>query len=398
MTESLKAARFVHNLLVVVCAGIIVFSLAPDRARRYSSAEHELADYLQLSQNEFTFYLSSLLKQDERNEKLQVIELLRKNGYHVPDSVSFNGSLWTAPMNIGGSVATFCMLADHEETVIVPSVVQDYAGPLQPSFISGSDPIFKTDSANYVTTIKLNAQPDTDLTSDIWIINAKPTEFPKPAFLTLVIRKSDGKQMLRSLRVAYVAGTQETGYFEKDWLKSLPHASRLIKGDRCMPNSLGTYPVIARMDPGEAMRYLESRREAEKKRDLQVSSLQIDSATVGQVVPAIVGLLLLFFISHLRHLYRILGEGHCSKNFPWVGLFPDWLGKVISYATILVLPVLSEILVTRRAEPAFLLVKLGLPLLVAVLSLWAASELWRLRKAVKPSSGDSSDPLCSITS
>ncbi len=130
------------------------------------------------------------------------------------------------------------------------------------------------------------------------------------------------------------------------------------------------------------MRYLASRREAEKKNDLEVSSLRIDSATVSWAAPIIVGLLLLFFISHLRQLSRILMAEHYPMNFPWVGLFPDWLGKVIAYATILVLPVLSEILLAYRVAPASHLVRLGPPACIAVLSIWATMELWRLRREI----------------
>src|SRR6185437_13491922 len=137
MTESLKSVRILHNLLVVVCAAIIIFAAAPDRDRSYSKAEHEIANYSRLSYNDYLQYLYSLPVQYERNERHQVIEMLRQRGYRVADNVSFVVPMWANPLNIGGSLGTFCKLVVQEQTITLAHVVQDYPGPLRPLDRSG---------------------------------------------------------------------------------------------------------------------------------------------------------------------------------------------------------------------------------------------------------------------
>ena len=69
MTENLKSARFLHNVLVLICAAIIIFAVAPDRDRSYSQAEHEIANYSRLSYNDYLQYLYTLLGQAEQKER-----------------------------------------------------------------------------------------------------------------------------------------------------------------------------------------------------------------------------------------------------------------------------------------------------------------------------------------
>jgi hypothetical protein len=389
MNESLKSARFLYNLLVLACAAIIIFAFTPDQARRYSAAEHELAQYSRLSSNDYFEYVYSSLKQDEQKEKTQMVEMLRQNGYRVADEVFFIVPMWADTINAGRSLGTFCLLTEREQTITFARVIQDYPGPLRP--LDASSPALKVNSTDIVTAINLGSEPDMNPALKFQLLNGKPTGFPVSSSLILSIRRQDGEQILSSLRVAYISGTSKTGYFGKDWLKSLPYAFHLVEGNRCLPNSLQIYPEISRMQPVDAMRYLASRNEAEKKNDLEVSSLRIDSETAIWAAPVIVGLLLLFFLSHLRQLRRISKEEKCIMDFPWVGIFSDWLGQVIAYGTILVLPVLSDILLTYRVAPASRFIRLGPPIFIALFSIWACIELWRLRVSMNAPDFTSSD-------
>src|SRR6185437_13021348 len=380
MTESLKSVRILHNLLVVVCAAIIIFAAAPDRDRSYSKAEHEIANYSGLSYNDYLQYLYSLPVQYERNERHQVIEMLRQRGYRVADNVSFVVPMWANPLNIGGSLGTFCKLVVQEQTITLAHVVQDYPGPLRP--LDSSEAALKPVSQGIVTAIFLGSGPNIVPTPKFQLLNGNPTGFPNPSSLVLSIRRQDGEQILSSLRVVYISGKSETGYFGKDWLKTLGYASHMIEGNGCLPDSLQIYPELAGMQPGDALRYLASQREAEKKNDLELSSLRIDSATVGWTAPIILGLLLVFFISHLRHLRFLLKESASAKDYPWVGLFADRVGAVIAYSTIVAMPILSEFLLAIRVATVSPAIRYCAPILIIGLSIWAMIEVRGLRKII----------------
>jgi hypothetical protein len=381
MTESLKSVRILHNLLVLVCAAIIVFASTPDRVRRYSAAENELNRYSQISSNDYFGYVYSSLQPDRQIEKTRMINLLRGSGYQVPNGVSFIVPMWASSINAGGSLGTFCRLIQQQQTVTFARAVQDYPGPLLP--LDGSQPAPKLDSLDVVTAIFLGSEPSVNPTQKFQLLNGYATEFPVSSFLVLAIRRHNGEQILSRLRIAYTSGTSETGHFGKDWLRSLPSASHLIEGNQCLPDSLQMYPEIDGMQPADARRDIESKREAEEKNYLEVSSLRIDSATASWAAPVLVALFLLFLISHLRQLHRISREERCPKNFPWVGIFPDFLGRLIAYVTVVLLPVLSEVLLTRRIAPSSILLRIGPPCGIAVLSIWAGIELFRIRRVIE---------------
>ncbi len=381
MTENLKSARFLHNLLILVCAAFIFFAFAPDRDRRYSRAEHELANYSRLSYNDYMQYLYSLMAQDEQREGRHVVEMLRQGGYHVAADASFNAPMWANPINIGGSLGTFCRLAQGQQKITVAHVVQDYSGPLRP--FESSKLAVEPDAQGIVTAIFLGSGPDMNTTPHFQILSGTPTGFPVSSSLVLSIRGQGGEQKLSSLRIAYISGPSKTGYFGKDWLKTVGYASHMIEGSRCLPDSLQIFPEIEGMSPGDALRYLASQREAEKKNDIEISSLRIDSETVGWAAPIILGVLLLFFVSHLRHVRFLARKSAGAKDFPWVGLFTDWLGTAIAYATVFVLPALSEFLLRNRVTPTSYFLRYFAPIVIALFSIWATIELWHLRKVMK---------------
>jgi hypothetical protein len=381
MTESLKSVRFLNNLLVLVCAAIIVFAFTPDLARRYSDAEHELGQYSQLSMADYVQYLYSLpsFKRDEQEENAHVIELLRQNGYTVAEGVSFVAPLWASPINIGGSLGTFCRLVERKQTAVMPHVTPGTLVPLN----TVSNAAYRHDSGDIVTAVVLGPPPNSNLESYVQTLGAEPTNFPTTSFLTLSILKQDGQQVQMTLQVTYISGSIERGYLGMNWLESTSHSSGLLGSNRCLPYSLQTFPEISRMQIADAMRYLASKSEAERKNDLEISSLRIDSATVGWTAPIILGLLLIFFISQVRHLRSVLRESASSKDYPWVGLFNDWLGGVIAYATIVVLPVLAESLLAIRVVAVSKTFRFSAPILVGMLSIWAGWELHRVRRAMR---------------
>lgn len=381
MTESLKSVRILHNLLVLVCAAIIVFAYAPDRTRRYSAAENELNQYSRLSSNDYFGYVYSSLKPDEQKEKSRMVNLLRQRGYQVPDSMSFIVPMWASTINAGGSLGTFCRLIQQEQTVTFARGVQNYPGPLLP--FDSSKPAPRFDSRDVVTAVFLGSEPSMNPTLNFQLLNGYATGFPVPSSLVLAIHRQDGEEILSSFQFAYTSGVSETGHFGRDWLRSLPSTSHLVEGNRCLPNSLQIYPEIGGMQPADAKRDIESKREAEEKNYLEVSSLRIDSATASWAAPVLVALFLFFFISHLRQLRWLSLQERSPKNFPWVGVFPDWLGRLIAYATIVALPILSEILLTRRIAPSSIFLRLGPSLCIGMISIWAGIELCRLRTAMR---------------
>ena len=263
MTESLKSVRFLNNLLVLVCAAIIVFAFTPDLARRYSAAEHEIGEYSQLSMADYVQYLYSLpsFKRDEQEENTHVIEMLHQKGYTVAEGVSFVAPLWPSPLNIGGSLGTFCQLVERRQTVVMPHLIPGTLTPLN----TVSNAAYKHDSADTITAVVLGTPLNSNLESDIQTLDARPTDFPTPSFLMLSIRRRDGDQVQLTVQVAYISAGTKTGNFGVNWLKSTSRSSNLIERNQCLPNSLQTFPEVSRLQPASAMQYLASKSDAERK-------------------------------------------------------------------------------------------------------------------------------------
>ncbi len=80
--------------------------------------------------------------------------------------------------------------------------------------------------------------------------------------------------------------------------------------------------------------------------NLEVFGLKVKSSVAVVAGPCVLIALLLYLLAHVYHLRTLAqDEDGLLSEFPWVALFDTWLSKILTYGSLLLLPVLGLALI-----------------------------------------------------
>jgi len=75
---------------------------------------------------------------------------------------------------------------------------------------------------------------------------------------------------------------------------------------------------------------------------VSVLGISVETSTLSWVGPVITLALLAYFTAHIAHLRSVVssssGEG---SEYPWIGLFQDWLSSVLLIVSLGIMPPLN---------------------------------------------------------
>ena len=113
---------------------------------------------------------------------------------------------------------------------------------------------------------------------------------------------------------------------------------------------------IGSMSLPEALKFLQDKIDSTKS-EVSLLGFSLEERIVIWVGPTVILVLLLFLLVHVKHLHLIWSTSDIiAKTFPWMPLFSGRLSRLLTFASIVCLPVVSNIMLLVRSnewsEPA----------------------------------------------
>jgi hypothetical protein len=375
--ESLKTVNLIHQIIVGISAAIFAFSLTNDPTPRYTAALDQLTAFRRFSLNDFDEYAHSLLIAKDRELAAKYRPILsRITRIKLSDDFSVNQPIYIQRPLADAPMVEIFKFIDGESKIAYPRLddTEFTASTLDTAIAENKTCEIPADFQLSLVTLDMG-QPagPTDLKS--W---TNPEQ--KSSDVVLIFSKRiDAISSASCLRYAKIKSNPEfiPGNHAVEWISSKNSGRMLVLRDlRAISGQ------IASMSPSEASKYLEQKADAPKP-PLEFLGIAVEQKTAVLAGPLITLLLLLYFMSQVRHLG--LGR-HASDSvfttFPWVGLFPDRVSKVLTYSSVVLFPVISNVCLLRRGiwrdtATATGWVLAGATLFVALLT---AREIRRVRE------------------
>lgn len=383
MIENLRAIRGVHRILMIVCAAIAAFVLAPDSVKMLRAAQNEASALTNTRWNEYQEFLRSKLQPAERSQIEPFTRAMQRLRVRFAPDLMLAGEPFycDAPRPKGSSLS---------------EIERFFSGPhwVQPIRIKTPEVIIEREMRDRLLPLQRNqfvsqtrlVPLDADLTP------CGPYDevqnFTR-ARIDFIVSADDGSpSQPRSIEVFFEPREPlRRDMYALQWLHTWPNAGDLIADSELFPALKVYWTDVAKYDPHTALQRL-GEREAAAKGKLAFFGLALDRSAAGWISPIVLLLVLLFFVSHLRHARRVRKE--CDESaeagsYPWVGVFRGAVGSVLAYASVSLLPVAALAWMLIRSQEDLLRqpwYATGLNLAVVLVSVWAGYELRLFRSAL----------------
>ncbi|PYP83419.1 MAG: hypothetical protein DMF61_23290 [Blastocatellia bacterium AA13] len=417
MEEGLRTTRVIHNILIILTATIFAFAVSPDKTRDYRAALNELVKLRHVQQMDIApeWYEVSRFFQNEsdfglefglRGLKKPLIELLEREGLSVDDGFRIIRPIYHRQL---GSVARLedvrrflvhpeedflDLSSKHAQIEIDSAVKRLLAKPgvrrnlrgrecvaarifLPDSFYrSVGDPHDRKESHTLYED-----KPDASLSMiDYGRMELRFMDQNGPIAMEL-----DGTFPLERCHVVFNPAVNPFGsQLEVEWRGLVPEQGRALPALSAFSNAVDGMTV------DEARAFLQQKLDA-LHNEVTVFGITVDVSVAVWAGPGLTLAILLFLFSHLRNLRYALELESEFKGFPWIALFTDRLSRVLTYSSVVVLPVLSNSLLLRRSwftwkEPRLILgIAAGIG--VCVCALLVSDEIRRIQSIIADMTG-----------
>jgi hypothetical protein len=365
MDDCLQNARFIHLVIIGICATIIVFAISPRQTTTYGAAIRELKQLEGLDLNALHSYVRQAVAEDDNQDfKILVENFAQQAHVSISDTVNLNTVATLPyifkypPMSEPLVEVEKYFKAEHQIFVfrpdaqelkeqlnqVVSSIASDRQAALSKTFV-----LTKVDLNNEQSRIE-------DLQKDVDDYYGDPKGgIPSTATFEVEIKSDTGY----SSRLQRISGRlfPLNGNGFKQWFLGQEQAKQLvgpIPGSReeyriLFPNLRPVWNEVLTATPDSALVLLEDKR---KKAQQQVSflGLTVDEGIVVVVGPIAVLLTTIYLLVYVKHI-RTLADRNREKllQFGWVGLFPDRLSEALTYSSIVLLPLLANSMLLIRA-------------------------------------------------
>jgi hypothetical protein len=382
VTENLKTLRLLHQLLMVVAAAILVFALRADLSKDYKAALDELAA---LKETPFetwgTFIAERYNTYESQNDKF-VRDIVQRASLPLQGNPNLNEPVF-------GDVPPY----------------KENAKLLQlDAFISGNQKIgvLKLNADKQAAAEQLKrlvaARNPHPVVSGMWLsgfaggYGQQILDWRNPPLvptLTLNFNINDQPQTTPNQPVWVVVSFSifsEKGHFAADWLKGDSFGHKLMDPNtgQVFPHLKTFWEKLNALNVEEATVFLQEQLEASTRGTLSFFGIPVERSLAISAGPIVSFSILLFLCLHIRHFRSIAVEIDSVPRYPFFLLFRGAMGALlVTYATVLVLPVLAnEELLRRFGNSDERSTKWGavFAFLVAVTGVWTIIEIHLLRR------------------
>lgn len=378
MEESLKTVNLVHQALVALSVALIAFSPSSDPRTKYQAALIQLTALRKLPLSDFDNYAHRLVIGKDRQLVQKYKSILSQiPGVSVSDEFTVNQPIYLKRPKEDAFMEDFISFFDGDNKIAYAQLDDASASKevFEKAISSPSTCTILSDYKLQLMTLDLDQTAgSTDLrpwsnpeagTSNVILQFGKKTGIGSNVFCA---RSAD----IRSSPVV-IPGNQAM-----EWLRSTNPSYDV----ETLADLRRVIVEVAAKTPAEATKFLEDQVNTPAP-PLEFVGIKVQQHSAVLVGPLATLAILLFFLANVRHLRLIYdGTDKVLKTFPWIGLFPDRLSKSMTYASVVLLPSLSNIrLLIRSARwtdpptAAGWIITFG----VAAVSLLIATEIHRLR-------------------
>jgi hypothetical protein len=361
--ESLKSARLVHHMLIFVCATILAVSLSPSEEKDYSGAIAEIDAIRSINLKQFN------------NDSIQETNRLTDESEFAIDWAAGFGLLMRYELDRIGldvnesdmSISVACAAFDEEqvkalnrtrlirnyEDFIVKNigihfvdfgaarVAQAFAerlkdpNVLKPDFIPGtklSFLLFNMTHPYFEPSGTRNFSSQMTLAFQFRELKRPPVEVTISAPKVWAVRTFEGTRF-------------------QDWLGKQKLLDGLIgnkltdghyyTAESFFPQLRSVWTLVADKVPEEAKRVLQAEEE-KSQRKISFFSVEIPATMVVLAGPFLMMVLFTYLFSYLKHLHSIYKTNNdFLRTFPWLPLFPYRISRAVSFALLLLLPLVA---------------------------------------------------------
>lgn len=380
MNSSVKTLSLLHNIIMGVCAAILAFSTSPDKADSYRSLLRDLIALHGLQMEEYPTFAAAAVPEASTALLQEFVAALEKEGYPVvsadfylpkpvyawrPTSESTISEL--IPFFEGGNDVSYIKYEPStfkmRESVSVRSQLYRYSSSCIPTHIALriDGKAFRMDR-----TVILSSAPSTIRAADV--------------YLSFVRREED---MNCGMEIpAQVTATVVTlrSNFARDWL-----VTKGIQPDHLLPHLSSAEDQIGAKTLEGAITFLD-RQLNTQKRELSFLGLKIDAATAIWIGPVTTLTLVLYFLAHLRHFRMTINRHDSQEGYSWIGLFVDRLSTLITYASIVLLPTIANlvlIIASKDAETVMRPVVIICTLAILACGILSGTEVHSLHRIIR---------------
>jgi hypothetical protein len=386
--EHCKTIRTIHVFLLAVCAGILLFALVPDHSAEMRASVKELLALNALPTQGFEKYIISQGNPYDKEDNHRVDIALRQIGIALSSPPpTFHESCYISNDWGGGDLEALSkFLVSHQtESCIHIAMTQS---EIKKALAMQLSPFLPGASVKGLTSSTLSVQSFSPSPTGIQLLSMLPPPGDRRLKLEMALYDKSGRFISggQDTELRFEMGPSRTHRYALRWLRSLQdeqillkHATR--KGDaiNLLPASHNYWTDISQLGVAQALQYMQ-KRQMDSRRNLSVAGFTVDKATAFWVAPVLTTLILLYLLAHIRNLAGFVdydGQSH----FPWIGLFKDRLAAVTCYATILVIPLFSDLILIFKHPPY---ITFSLPTMItmatAMLGMLTSYELAKLRK------------------
>jgi hypothetical protein len=382
VTENIKTLRILHQLLMVVSAGILAFALRPDHSNDYKSALDELAIIKQVSYGGWSNYVAHRYKAETDRDVKFILNVIHQAG------ISIKGAPSVVIPVFGDQVPFFSnsRLLDLETFFTKTQRIgfMKFVTTRQPlleqlaKWKSGRNPNVQLIALNVSANSGLQYQDGSPMLD--WLNRSFSATSSVPIYMLT------DEQGIQTTYVTFTySPSTETGQFALEWLRNDTFGKQLIDpvSGVVFPSLKVFWHQINQDEPDQAIVFLQEESAANSRGTLSFFGIPVERSLAISAGPVVCFSILLFLCLHLRHFRSMVSSNDTIIFFPWVPLFRSIWGEIVTIMTILVLPTIAiAVLLKRLGDWRELSTQIGLTFGAGVigLGLWAFYEIHELRK------------------
>lgn len=366
MDDCLQNSRFIHLVLIGICATIIIFAISPRQTDVYASSINELRQLESLDMNNLHSYVRQAVAEDNNQDfRTLVEEFANQSHVSISDTVNLN-TVTTLPyvfkyppMNEPLTEVEKYFRSDHKIFVFRPDHQELREQLNQVAASVGSDKKERLSKTFTLTKVNLNNEQTRieDLQKDIDNYYGDTIWNGIPSTATLEVEiKSDTGYSSRLQRISGRLFPLSQKSF-KDWFVGQDQSKQLygqFPGSSeehliLFPKLRQVWNEVLTATPDNALVLLEEKR---KKAQQQVSflGLTVDEGIVIVVGPIATLLTTIYLLVYVKHIRSLAPENAEKLNqFGWVALFPDQISKSLTFISIIALPLIANSILLIRA-------------------------------------------------
>ncbi len=380
INENLKVIKVLHQVLMAATAAILAFALRPDLTREYKAALDELAALKQVSYGGWSNYVAQRYKEGTDRDVRFVRSTVRQSGLHVKGVPNISIPVFCDQVPYPGSrlldLDTF--FAKTQRIGYMKFITERQ--PLAEQFAK-----WKTGRNLNANIIALNVSatsgvqyPDGSPMLD-WLNRSPSGTSSVPIYLV-----TDEQGLQPTFIIFTYSVSSETGTFALDWLRNDAFGKRLVdpKTGIVFPHLKIFWHQINQDNPDQATVFLQEESEANTRGTVSFFGIPVERSLAISAGPVVSFCILLFMGLHLVH-FRSLPLANDAINYPWVGLFQNWLALIVTFISVVILPALANAALIYRYGQMHEWVSRAsvfVTFFVIITGTWALVEVLKVRK------------------